>query len=225
MTPAAVLFDFSGTLFFIESAREAVVAALGAEHASWAPELARLGAINGSSTPAELPESMRSVWERRDHSAAAHRAAYSGMSRAAGLDADQAHALYERGLSAQAWTAYEETLPVLRDLRVAGVPVALVSNIGWDPVPVLDRWGARPYLDALVLSYELGAVKPEPAVFAAACERLGVAPGPDVVMVGDNAEADGGAAALGIRFALVPADPAARTATTLHDAVDLRPGH
>jgi HAD superfamily hydrolase (TIGR01509 family) len=67
--------------------------------------------------------------------------------------------------------------------------------------------GLLEHLDAVVLSYEVGAVKPEPAIFVAACEAVGVVPA-DALMIGDHAAADGGAADAGIRTLLLPMSPA-----------------
>jgi putative hydrolase of the HAD superfamily len=220
--PRGILFDFSGTLFHIESAEEAVRAALGPDLASHAGELTRLGAINGSGPPADLPAHLAQVWAARDLSAAAHRAAYSGSARHAGLTAEQAHELYERGISPDAWTPYPDTGEVLDRLRRAGIPVAIVSNIGWDPRPVFARWGVSDLFAALVLSYERGVIKPDPQVFLIACAELGVRP-QDALMIGDNPEADGAAAAVGCRFVLVPSDPAQRRADALLRAVGLPP--
>jgi HAD superfamily hydrolase (TIGR01509 family) len=213
-----VLFDFSGTLFHIETADAAVRAALGAGLVQHVAELERLGAINGSSPPADLPEHLAAVWAERDLSTDAHRAAYSGSALQGGLTAEQAHSLYERGISADAWTPYPDTVEALRRLRRAGVPVAVVSNIGWDPRPVLARAGVTDLFDALVLSCERGVIKPDPRIFEIACAELGVEPG-DAVMVGDNAEVDGAATAIGCAFVLVPSEPD-RPADTLLKAID-----
>lgn len=202
--PAAVLFDFSGTLFYIESAAHAVLAALGPDFVPMAPRLAELGAINGSSEPAELPPELADVWERRDLSAEAHRAAYSGLSRLAGLTDSQADALYNRGVEPEAWHPYPDTIKTLRGLHNVDVPIAIISNIGWNPRPVLARYGVDVYVDDLVLSDEEGVVKPDPEIFRVACESLDVDPR-RCVMIGDNPVADAGAEALGIRFVLVPA--------------------
>src|SRR6478735_1556977 len=85
----AVLFDFSGTLFRIESTEAWLRAALddaGLELA--APELAekaealeRAGALPGGAPPLRVPEELAEVWEIRDDSSALHRAAYTGLSR------------------------------------------------------------------------------------------------------------------------------------------------
>lgn len=218
MTDLAVVFDFSGTLFYVETPEQALLAALGAQFVGWADEMRRWGAINGSSTPDELPPELAGVWADRDLSAADHRAAYAGLSRHAGLDPGQSDALYERGVSPEAWTPFRETVPLLRRLHENGVPVALLSNIGWDPRPVLAMYGAGPYLDAVVLSYERGVQKPDPAIFRVACAELGVEPD-GAVMVGDNPDADGAAAAIGMRFVAVPPDPADRRGDELAIAV------
>jgi HAD superfamily hydrolase (TIGR01509 family) len=218
--PGAVLFDFSGTLFYIESAQQAVLAALGPQHLAHADELVRFGAINGSGTPDELPPHLADVWAERDLSAAAHRAAYSGLARHAGLTEAQAGRLYDRGISAEAWHPFPDTISLLRELHRRHVPVALISNIGWDPMPVLERYGVDRDLDVYVLSYERGVEKPNPEIFRVACAELGVDPN-DAVMIGDNPQADGGAQALGIRFVLVPADPARREAGEMYRAAGL----
>lgn len=216
----AVLFDFSGTLFHIESAAEAVAAALGPDFADWAPKLDRAGAINGSGTPAELPDHLVDVWERRDLSHEAHRAAYSGLSIHAGLTPDQARLIYDRGTTPQAWHPYPDTAPVLHQLREQGVPVAVVSNIGWDPRPVIAAYGLSDHLPVLILSDEQGVIKPDRKIFEIAVAELGVA-GERTVMVGDNPEADAGATAIGATFRLVPS-AADRPADTLLQAVSER---
>ncbi|MCY3811643.1 MAG: HAD family hydrolase [Gammaproteobacteria bacterium] len=54
----------------------------------------------------------------------------------------------------------------------------------------LERFGIRPDdLDALAISEEVGATKPDPAIFAFALTRLGVAP-PRATMIGDSWEND-----------------------------------
>jgi putative hydrolase of the HAD superfamily len=206
VTPDAVLFDFSGTLFHVESAAEALRAALGDHFVALAPELERFGAINGSSTPDELPEHLTDVWARRDLSRDAHRAAYSGLSMHAGLTSEQAHLVYERGLNPAAWQPFPDTVDVLHGLHELQVPIAVVSNIGWDPRPVFEAYGIAGYLPVLVLSDERGVMKPDPAIFEYACTELGVAPS-GTLMIGDNPHADGGATAIGCRFTLVSSSP------------------
>jgi HAD superfamily hydrolase (TIGR01509 family) len=93
-------------------------------------------------------------------------------------------------------------VPTLKALRAAGVPVAVVSNIGFDIRPMCAEMGFADLVDEFVLSYEVGRCKPDPAIFYRACAGLGVDP-EDTLMVGDT-RADAGAVAAGCRVYLVP---------------------
>jgi len=92
-------------------------------------------------------------------------------------------------------------------LRDAGIKTAVVSNIAFDLRPALATAGTA--ADEYVLSFEIGAVKPDPVIFETALARLGVEPA-DALMVGDSEEADGGARAVGCAFALVDPLPTAQ---------------
>ncbi|WP_406317907.1 HAD-IA family hydrolase [Streptosporangium sp. NBC_01639] len=67
---------------------------------------------------------------------------------------------------------------------------------------------------AYLLSYEQGIQKPDSVLFQTACDRLDLAPD-DVLMVGDNPAADGGAAALGCKVHLVDHLPVDRRPAAL----------
>jgi HAD superfamily hydrolase (TIGR01509 family) len=103
----------------------------------------------------------------------------------------------------QQWTPYDDAVPVLAALRDGGVATALVSNVGVDIRPVLEAGGLLGLLDAVVLSYEVGSVKPHPEIFRAALDEVGV-PEDRALMVGDTHATDGGAARVGIRTLLLP---------------------
>ena len=100
------------------------------------------------------------------------------------------------------WTPYPDTAAVLSGLHRRGVKTAVVSNIAFDLRPAFEALGTAGFVDDFVLSFEVGAVKPDPAIFQAALDRLDV-PAGRTLMVGDSDEADGGARALGCGFALV----------------------
>jgi HAD superfamily hydrolase (TIGR01509 family) len=217
---AAVLFDFTGTLFHIEPAERAVGEVLGQAYVPLAAEIVRRGGYNGVGVAHELPAELADAWHGRDLSRAAHRRAYSGLAERAGLTSAQAAVLYERSISPAAWEPYPDTVSTLHDLAAAGIPTAIVSNIGWDPRPVLARHGVLDALDVLVLSDERGVQKPDPAIFDLACTELRIEPAA-AVMVGDNPDNDGAATRLGIRFVLVAADPAERSGTELRRAAGL----
>jgi putative hydrolase of the HAD superfamily len=94
-------------------------------------------------------------------------------------------------------------LETLRSLRKRGLELAVVSNWDIGLAGVLDRIGVAALFTAIVTTAEAGAVKPEPAVFRLALERLGVEPG-RALHVGDEPEDAEGARAAGMRFALAP---------------------
>lgn len=118
-----------------------------------------------------------------------------------GVDRTLAEALYEVMLDT--WHAYEDSVPTLAGLRQRGLPVCLLSNAGVPIRSVLDREGLTGQFDHIVLSYEVGAVKPDARIFHAALAALEL-PAAAVLMVGDNAHDDGGGAALGIRTLILP---------------------
>ncbi|WP_327664744.1 MULTISPECIES: HAD family hydrolase [unclassified Streptomyces] len=206
MTIKAVLFDFSGTLFRIESTEswlravldESELALPDAEFTRATEGLEAAGALPGGSTdPVNVPEHLAELIAVRDVDASRHRAAYTGLARQVPLPDERLYdALYDRHMTPAAWRPYPDAREVLAGLRERGVPVAVISNIGWDPRPVFAGHGLDGFVDAYVLSYRHGVTKPHPRLFAAACEELGVAPG-DALMVGDDRLADGGAAELG----------------------------
>lgn len=205
MAIKGVLFDFSGTLFCVESVRDWLQAVLDergshlseAERAWYAQQLAGAGALPGGSYPQRMPSHLAELWATRDESAERHRAAYTGLARQVELpDPGLYDALYERHMTPAAWRPYPDAAEVLRTLRERGVGIAVVSNIGWDPRPVFRAHGLDPWVDAYVLSYEHGVQKPDIRLFRAACEALGQDPA-DALMVGDDRRADGGAADLG----------------------------
>jgi HAD superfamily hydrolase (TIGR01509 family) len=138
----------------------------------------------------------------RDLSPVRHREVYDVlMERVDAVDDELAQALYECLL--EPWIPYVDTVPVLTELRRRGVRIALVSNIGIDIRPLLDSAGLTGLLDAVVLSYEAGAVKPAAPIFERALEALGV-PAENALMVGDSPHDDAGAALIGIRTLLLP---------------------
>lgn len=96
---------------------------------------------------------------------------------------------------------YDDVAPVLRSLRGTGLNLGVCSNLGLDYGPVLHR--LLPGLGAYTLSFEIGARKPEPAIFDAACQRLHCQPR-DVLFVGDSTRADyEGPTAFGMTACLV----------------------
>lgn len=82
---------------------------------------------------------------------------------------------------------FAEVPELLARARRAGLRLAVCSNLAAEYGPAVR--GLLPDLDAYVLSYEVGLVKPDPAIFQRVCNALGCAPG-EVVFVGDSKRCD-----------------------------------
>jgi len=141
----------------------------------------------------------------RDRSAQEHHDVFHGTMEGH-VPVELRHALYDVML--QMWRAYDDSAPLLDELAARGIRTAVLSNVGVDIRPVMEREGLR--ADAVILSCEVGAVKPQPEIFAAALDALDVT-AEETLMVGDSWKDDAGAAALGIRTLLLP-----RTRGALH---------
>jgi putative hydrolase of the HAD superfamily len=93
---------------------------------------------------------------------------------------------------------YDDTVPFLRWLRSRGVLTAFVSNCSDQTRPQLEQLGLIPLVDAVVLSCEIGSMKPYPEMYVTALEELGVA-AVDAVFVDDQPRFCAGAEAVGVR--------------------------
>jgi HAD superfamily hydrolase (TIGR01509 family) len=207
---SVALFDFSGTLYRLE------------EDESWfvgmsvddkevdghvqAELMRRLTAPTGRSV--EMGPQQYHAWVNRDLAPHLHREAYLHVLRESGVADHHAESLYQRAINPGSWAPYPDTAEVLRGLSEQGVRIGVVSNIAFDIRPAFAALGVDGCVDEFVLSFEVGAVKPDPKIFTTALERLGVAAA-DTVMIGDSEEADGGARAVGCGFILVDPLPTA----------------
>ncbi len=201
----AVLFDFSGTLASLE-ARDEWFTGTGFDAAQRANVMDRLTHPTVSVT--------HHAWEYRDLDPALHREAYLHVLQTSGLADEHAEELYRLVTDPAEWSVYPDTAFVLTSLRLNGIRTAVVSNIAWDIRPVLTAVE----VDEFVLSFEVGAAKPDPRIFTEALARLDV-PAEQALMIGDSEENDGAARELGCSFALVDPLPIANRPTGLIDAL------
>lgn len=202
----AVLFDWGDTLFYAPDAAQVLVEEAYQRGVRVDLETARrmwdeLWAKGKE--PQELAKG-------RDLSPEAHREVWTALFRAADVVAPGlAETLYERVMEPTEWLPYPDTAATLRALKGAGLSVGIVSNVAKELRPVFKQHGIAESVDVYVLSYAHGAQKPEPRLFARACEMLGVAPA-DALMVGDHPFTDGGAALAGLTVLILPpVDPGA----------------
>jgi len=172
-------------------------------HGDWRSWRAELASITGLSQ-----DEIGSAYERTR--AARNRGAFespagdvAAILDAAGLDAE----LADRVLKAETAfgdriALYDDVLPTLARMRDAGHPTVIVSNCSWGTRPTVERLGLDHACDAVVLSCEVGAHKPEAAIYRTALDALDVA-ATDAVFVDDQTPYCDGARALGIGTRLI----------------------
>jgi putative hydrolase of the HAD superfamily len=191
-----VFFDAVGTLFdvaepvgetYARFARRAGVAAEpraldDAFHAAFAGS-APLAFPHAEA--AELPSLERAWWKRLVFDAFAR-----ARIEASPAALDKAFAeVFEHYATASAWRTYGDTKPVLRRLRDRGLQLGVVSNFDARLRRLLEALDLAPAFDAVVLSSECGAAKPDRRIFEAALRALR-SPASTALHVGDSEPLD-----------------------------------
>ena len=96
---------------------------------------------------------------------------------------------------------FPEVEDVFKKLRSQGKKIAVCSNLAYEYGTAARA--LLPAVDATIFSYEVGASKPDPAIYAEVCERLKVKP-KQVFFIGDSPRRDeAGPHQFGMRSALV----------------------
>ncbi len=96
-----------------------------------------------------------------------------------------------------------QALAALDDLRAAGVRLAIVSNAARHSERLLDTFGFRDRVTVTVMSWAIGVLKPDPRIYCAALDALGVVPS-EAAFVGDGRDHElQGARELGLRTVLI----------------------
>ncbi|MGH7507971.1 MAG: HAD family hydrolase [Gemmatimonadales bacterium] len=114
----------------------------------------------------------------------------------------------------------------LSRLREAGIRLGVVSNSDGRVEQALEAAGLRGYFDVVIDSSLAGFEKPDPRIFQAALDALGVGAG-EALYVGDLYEVDVlGARAAGMEAILLtasslPPGRSCHTAQSIHDLVEL----
>lgn len=213
----AVLFDAGNTLVFLDYDRMA----------------------HGVGTALGLPLTGRGLAARAAEATAA-------MERASGSDQERAATYLEAlfrlgGVPAQRmgevrdclqamhreqhlWcSVQEQTHESLARLKAAGLRLGIVSNSDGRVEQALLAAGLREYFDVVIDSSLVGIEKPDPAIFRAALDALGVAP-EEALYVGDLYDVDVvGARAAGMEAVLLTSsssDRGCRTAASIHEVVN-----
>jgi putative hydrolase of the HAD superfamily len=198
--PKALLFDFGGTLAFLDYdllAREfsrdfRKLDALALEHAEYQGRAAIDRHLMNGATDV----------------IAAYTEFFSGWMLAAGIPAEEIPAYGEhfRRLHGEAslWRVVRPgTMEALERLKAAGLKLAIVSNAEGQIESDARRYGLFPFFDVIIDSHVVGVAKPDPRIFHIALELLGVAP-EEARFAGDIFSVDIlGARAAGIEAALI----------------------
>lgn len=107
-------------------------------------------------------------------------------------------AVYDHFALPGVWRAFDDVRPALAALRSKGLAIGLISNFDRRLYAILDSLDLRGFFDAVVISSEIGADKPDPFIFQAALKRLNVRAS-EAMHVGDDLKKDGGAGTVGLR--------------------------
>ncbi len=112
-------------------------------------------------------------------------------------------ALIEALLDSLRFVPYPDAAPTLAVLRAAGLRLAVVSNWDCSLRSVLAELGLAGAVDAVVVSAQVGAAKPDPEIYRVALAELRCRP-QEAVFVGDSPDVDvEGARAAGVRGLLL----------------------
>jgi putative hydrolase of the HAD superfamily len=122
---------------------------------------------------------------------------------------------------------FDDTVPFLTWLRSRGVLIALVSNCADTTRVLLEYLGVIPLADAVVLSCEVGSMKPYPEMYVTALDELGVA-AVDAVFIDDQPTFCVGAEAVGVRPIQIARDAANGYVSqwsfpVIHSLLDVQP--
>jgi putative hydrolase of the HAD superfamily len=197
----AVLFDWGDTLFHAPHAAEVIVS------------FARSTGVQMSEVRARqlwdevwaLGKTPEEIAKGRDLSMEAHRRVWMDLfARLERVVPGVSRTLYEQVMDPHAWVPYADTRATLEAVRQRGLKVGVVSNVPADLRPVFAKHNLDSLVDSFTHSFEVGAEKPDPAIFLAAAKSLGVTPN-ETLMVGDH-EVDRGAERAGMRAFVLPAE-------------------
>ncbi len=205
----AVLFDNGGTL----THRTSPVAAVRTLAARSGVQISEEEAARYWRRSKEHSRSlMAEKRNRRNLSRADHREAYvAGYAPFEEIAPGLAELMYDEWkTNPLTMVPYPDTPAVLKAFSGAGIPIAIVSNTGWNINAGYAATGLDAFIQTFVLSCDLGIAKPAPELFLTACERLGVSPERSL-MVGNNRLADSGSICVGCHCLILPPVPPGAT--------------
>ncbi len=97
--------------------------------------------------------------------------------------------LYGYFATSVAWTIYPDTIAALTNWQQAGIPLAILSNFDSRLYTVLKVLELHQYFSTVTISTEVGAAKPQAAIFTAALSKY-QCPAQSAWHIGDSLEED-----------------------------------
>jgi putative hydrolase of the HAD superfamily len=112
-------------------------------------------------------------------------------------------AVYRHFEEPATWDVFPDVVPALSALREIGAPLGIVSNFDSRVLRILDGLDLARWFASVTLASQVGATKPDRAIFARALAHHGV-DASRAIHVGDSPGEDGaGAVAAGLRAVLI----------------------
>ena len=192
--PSALIFDLDDTL----------IRAYANRGAAWRDHLVEYAAALHPHNPVHVADIISSnaarfwrdpeVFEHDGHDIEAARRTIVGSAfRELAIDAPALAAEIADAFTAKrklGYALFEDTRPVLTNLKDKGIKLGLLTNGGRDSQRAkLERFALSDYFDYIGISEEIGHAKPDAAVFELALAALG-ATATEAWMVGDHLEWD-----------------------------------
>ncbi len=126
--------------------------------------------------------------------------------------------LWEAYASARYWKLFDDAYSTVQAMKARGYRVYLLSNADTRFRRTFLELGLGPLFEFLFISSEIGAEKPDEAIFRYVEQTTGLS-GPRLLHVGDSVFHDGGAAACGWQVLILKRD-----ISCLSDLLQLLPG-
>ena len=199
--PQGLLLDAMGTLIGLRRSVGQIYAETAADHGlELEPEAldAAFAAAYAKAPPlafphvesAHLEQAERAWWQQRIETCFK---AVGVQPLPIGLSSE----LFDRFAGPELWGVYPEVPAALERWRQRGLKLVVVSNFDRRLLRLLEQLDLRQWLDAVLVSSEVGAAKPDPALLQAALDQLQLQ-ADEVWLVGDSSADAQAAAAAGM---------------------------
>jgi putative hydrolase of the HAD superfamily len=155
----------------------------------WPTESARAMYAQLAETWGADPETFQEVWvrRRREREIGPIEPHLRSIADELALTGDlEAVITMRRDWTLESLVPREDAVPTLVELRRRGHRLGMISACSQDVPDVWERTPFGALFDSSVFSCSLGVSKPDPRIYAVACEELGIEPA-DCLFVGDGA--------------------------------------